>query len=59
MALADLINNPFWQKKIHKAVVSTDVDKDGFISRADFDLIVELSTGRSSRGTCPKTPREL
>ncbi len=41
MALDSLRQSDFWKKKFHTAVTSTDVDKDGYISRADFDLIVK------------------
>ena len=35
-----LCNNDFWKKKLRKAFENQDVDKDGFISRADYDLII-------------------
>ena len=30
-----------WKKKIRKAVISRDANKDGFISREDFELVLE------------------
>ena len=33
--------NAFWNKKMRRALEVTDVDKDGLISRRDFELIVE------------------
>ena len=36
----DLHSNTFWVKKLRKAFETQDVDKNGFISRADFDLVV-------------------
>ena len=33
--------NAFWNKKIRRALEVTDVDKDGLITRRDFELIVE------------------
>ena len=36
-----LRNSDFWKKKFHGAVVALDVDKNGVISSADFDLIVQ------------------
>ena len=36
-----LRENEFWNKKFRKAVAVRDTDKNGYISRADFELIVE------------------
>lgn len=41
MALDTLRKSDFWKKKFHAAVSATDVDKDGFISRDDFNMIVQ------------------
>ena len=35
-----LKNNEFWNKKFRHAVKVRDIDKDGFISRSDFQMIV-------------------
>ena len=35
-----LRQNPFWRKKFAKAFEFIDVDKDGYLSRADLELIV-------------------
>ena len=35
-----LRNNPIWRKKLTKFVEFTDTDKDGYVSRADYDLMV-------------------
>lgn len=37
----DLEKNDFWNKKFRHAVKVRDVDKDGLISRSDFQMIVE------------------
>lgn len=39
MALDSLRQSDFWKKKIHQAVTTQDVNKDGYISRDDFDMI--------------------
>ena len=36
-----LSKSEFWKKKIRKAVVSRDANKDGLISREDFELVLE------------------
>ena len=41
MALSHLKKSEFWRRKLHTAVALQDVDKDGFITRHDFDLIVQ------------------
>lgn len=41
MALDALRKSDFWKKKFHTAVTATDVDKDGYISRTDFNMIVQ------------------
>ena len=48
-----LCNNDFWKKKLRKAFENQDVDKDGFISRADYDLIISRykEMGASERCT--------
>lgn len=37
----DLSKNDFWVKKIRKECEVRDTNKDGFISRSDFDLLVQ------------------
>ena len=39
--VSELYKNDFWRKKFRRAVVARDVDKDGFITRGDFDLVTE------------------
>lgn len=39
--MADLENNQFFLKKMHRAVEVRDANKDGKITRADFDLVFE------------------
>ena len=41
MDSAELRKSYFWKKKIRKAVISRDADKNGFISRGDFELVLE------------------
>ena len=41
MSLDHLRTNEFWNKKIHQAIITQDVNKDKVVSRADFDLIVQ------------------
>ena len=41
MDIEKLANDAFWKKKLRHAFHTQDVDKDGFISRADFDLVVQ------------------
>ena len=38
---AEVSKSDFWKKKIRKAIETRDADKDGFISRKDFELVVE------------------
>ena len=49
VSLQHLHDNPFWKKKYDRAVRVYDTNNNGYISRADFDLIVtrykSLSTG--------------
>ena len=33
--------NPFWNKKLDRAIRVTDVDKDGVITRKDFEIIAQ------------------
>ena len=35
------LENPFWNKKIDRAIRVRDADKDGVITRKDFELIVQ------------------
>lgn len=37
----ELTNNDFWNKKFRHAVSVRDVDKDGFITRSDFQIVVQ------------------
>lgn len=37
----DLEKNELWRKKIFTALKARDVNKDGFISNADFDMIIQ------------------
>lgn len=39
--IATLKKNEFWRKKLRKAVLTRDANKDGTLSRADFKLILE------------------
>ncbi len=41
MALESVKNSDFWKRKLHTSVLAQDVDKDGFITRKDFDTIVQ------------------
>lgn len=36
-----LLENPFWNKKLDRALKIRDVDKDGVISRSDFELTLK------------------
>ena len=46
--LQHLRDNPFWKKKFDKAVRVHDTNKNGYISRADFDLVVTRYKNRST-----------
>ena len=35
------MSNEFWKKKAYRAIQVRDVNKDGYISMADFDLLVQ------------------
>ena len=48
MDVEKLRNDVFWKKKIRHAFVTQDVDKNGCISRADFDLVVQRYKGMGS-----------
>ena len=37
----ELVKNEFWLKKLMMAMSVVDANKDGFISKADFDLVIE------------------
>ena len=37
----DLKTNEFWVRKLNRALEYRDTDKDGFITRSDFDIIIE------------------
>ena len=39
MAVESLTKSDFWRRKMHRAAMIRDVNEDGFISRADYDLI--------------------
>ena len=39
--LSKLRKSEFWRKKFRRAVEVRDTDKSGYISRADFELILE------------------
>ena len=39
--IAELRKSEFWRKKFRRAVETRDVDKNGFISRSDFELVLE------------------
>ena len=39
--ISPLSKSEFWKKKIRKAVVSSDTNKDGHISREDFQIVLE------------------
>lgn len=39
--LEELVKNEFWHKKMTKELSVRDADKDGFISRSDFQLIIQ------------------
>ena len=37
----ELKNNDFWLKKFHRCLETLDTNKDGYISRADFEGVVQ------------------
>ena len=37
----ELRKSEFWRKKFRKAVETRDADKNGYISRSDFQLVLE------------------
>ena len=37
----ELKSNDFWMKKIHRCLETMDTNKDGYISRADFEVMVQ------------------
>ncbi len=41
MAFDSLKKSDFWIKKLHTAALAQDVDKDGFVTRKDFDTIIQ------------------
>ncbi len=41
MMAEDLTLNEFWKKKVYRAIRVRDANKDGYISKADFELIVQ------------------
>lgn len=41
MVDAEVSKSDFWKQKIRRAIETRDTDKDGFISRKDFELVVE------------------
>ena len=51
--VAELKKSEFWKKKFRKAVESRDTDKNGSITRSDFELVVE-SYKKSAGGTTDK-----
>ena len=40
----DLVESEFWRKKFRKAFESRDVTKSGYVSREDFELILDRHT---------------
>ena len=51
--VAELKKSEFWKKKFRRAVESRDTDKNGSITRSDFELVVE-SYKKSAGGTTDK-----
>ena len=47
---ASLRNDPFWRKKFTRFLEVTDLDNDGYVSRADYDIYV---TRYKSLSTAP------
>ena len=41
MSREEIVKNDFWWKKLMKAMSVVDTNKDGFISKADFDMVME------------------
>ena len=39
--IGELKKSEFWNKKIRRAVETHDADKNGSITRSDFELVVE------------------
>ena len=35
------LENPFWNKKLDRAIRVRDTDKDGVITRKDFELVAQ------------------
>ena len=33
------LDSPFWNKKLDRAILVTDVDKDGLITQKDFEIL--------------------
>ena len=51
--IAELTKSEFWKKKFRRAVETRDADKNGVITRSDFDLVVERYK-QSAGGTTEK-----
>ena len=49
-----LVQNDFYKKKMRRAVEIRDVNRDGYITRADFDIMVERCKNLGS-----STPKHL
>ena len=39
--MVDLQKSEFWRKRFRKGVSMRDADKSGFITRSDFDLVLD------------------
>ena len=39
--VTELCKSGFWKKKFRRAVITRDADKTGFITRRDFELVLE------------------
>ena len=51
--VVELKKSEFWKKKFRRAVETRDTDKNGSITRSDFDLVVERYK-KSAGGTTDK-----
>ena len=40
-SLAELRKNDFWKRKVHRAVEVRDRNKNGFIERSDFQMVIQ------------------
>lgn len=56
MALESVKKSGFWKRKFHTAAITRDVDKDGFISRADLESIIQHY---KSAGSPPEHVKKL